>query len=36
MWNVQKFGKTCLDCNPVFKRKEKLLKINNISDDGTL
>jgi hypothetical protein len=39
MWNVQKFGKICLKCNPILKRKEKLEKINNIAkkeDNGIL
>lgn len=28
LWNTPKFGKICLICNPVHKRKEKLEKIN--------
>ena len=30
MWDTTKFGKICLVCNPILKRKEKLEKINNI------
>ncbi len=31
MWNTQKYGKICLICNPVYKRKEKIENINKIS-----
>ena len=29
MWSTKKFGKICLKCNPAYKRKDKLDKINN-------
>jgi hypothetical protein len=32
MWNTQKYGKICLICNPVHKRKEKIENINKISE----
>jgi hypothetical protein len=28
MWDTKKFGRICLKCNPVYKRKDKLDKIN--------
>lgn len=31
LWNTQKYGKICLICNPVHKRKEKLEIINKKS-----
>jgi len=33
LWNTVKYGKTCLICNPVFKRKEKLKNINKNSEE---
>jgi hypothetical protein len=32
MWKTQKFGKICLKCNPYYKRKDKLEKINLINN----
>ena len=29
LWETKKYGKICLKCNPVYKRKDKLDKINN-------
>lgn len=29
MWDTPRFGKICLICNPIYKRKEKLEKILN-------
>ena len=33
LWDTVRHGKTCLVCNPVFKRKEKLENINKISEE---
>jgi len=32
LWNTQKYGKICLKCSPLLKRKEKLDAINKVSD----
>lgn len=31
LWQTRKYGKICLICNPVLKRKEKLEEINKLS-----
>lgn len=33
IWNTQKYGKICLKCSPLLKRKEKLDTLNKISND---
>lgn len=33
LWQTKKYGKICLICNPIFKRKDKLDKINKFSDE---
>ena len=33
LWDTVRYGKTCLICNPVFKRKEKLENINKNSEE---
>jgi len=32
IWNTQKYGKICLKCSPLLKRKEKLETINKINE----
>lgn len=31
MWDTPQYGKICLKCNPIFKRKDKLEAINKIA-----
>lgn len=33
LWDLPKYGKICLSCSPLLKRKEKLENINNISEN---
>jgi len=33
MWDTAKFGKICLKCNPIFKRKDKLDAINKFAEN---
>ena len=32
MWDMPQYGKICLKCNPIFKRKDKLEEINKIAE----
>jgi hypothetical protein len=34
MWKTLKHGKICLSCNQVWKRQEKLEKINNLKNEN--
>lgn len=33
LWDLPKYGKVCLICNPIFKRKDKLDQINKASEE---
>jgi len=33
LWDTMKYGKICLECNPYFKRKDKLIAINKSAED---
>lgn len=33
LWNTQKYGKICLECSPLLKRKDKLDVLNKISEN---
>jgi hypothetical protein len=33
MWNTPQYGKICLKCNPIFKRKDKLYAISKLAEN---